>query len=402
MKTSGYKPLATGLLAIFVLTGTYFLGYTVGHNNLEFEKGLKPTVVNKELKKPREVDFSLYWEVWDRVKRQYAGEIDAQKMVYGAIHGALASLEDPYTLFLEPQEAKRFDEDLKGSFDGIGAEIEKRDNNITIVAPLDDSPAEKAGLKGKDIIVKIDDQETKDLSLQEAIDKIRGNKGTTVKLTVFREGQADFLQIPVTRDTIQVKSVKWEIKEGNIGYIKLGLFGEDTLELMNQAIDEMLLKQPKGVIVDVRNDPGGLLDGAVDITSLFLKDRGVVVKERDRDGRVTELKTTLNARLTDVPLVVLVNGGSASASEIFAGALQDYGRAKLIGEKTFGKGSVQLLDKLRSGEAVRITVAKWLTPKDRQIDKQGIAPDIEIKLTEDDVKNNRDPQLERAMQELNK
>lgn len=396
------RPIIKLLIVTLVVLGSYFYGYTVGHHNLVFEKNLTPKIINTELRKPRQVDFSLFWEAWAIVNQKFAGTVDNQKMVYDAINGALTSLDDPYTLFLPPDQAKRFNEDLQGSFEGIGAEIEKRDNAITVVAPLEGSPAEKAGLKAKDIVLKIDAADTKDMGLEEAIGKIRGKKDSIVKLTVFREGTDHALELTITRGTIIVKSVKTAIKEGNIGYIKLNQFGADTKDLMNQAVDEMLAKKPKALIVDVRNNPGGFLDTAVDVSSLFLKDRGAIVKEQNKDGQVTELKATLNAKLTDLPMIVLVNGGSASASEIFAGALQDYGRAKLIGEKTFGKGSVQELEDVKGGGAVRVTIAKWLTPKDRQINKLGIAPDIEVKLTDDDAKNNRDPQYDRAVQELNK
>ncbi len=402
LKTQDYKPLIVGLISLLLVSGAYFMGYTVGHKNLVFEKGYRPTIANSELHKPKNIDFSLFWDVWKKVNDKYAGQVDNQKMVYGAINGALQSLDDPYTLFLPPDEAKRFNEDLSGSFDGIGAEIESRSGFITVVAPLEGTPAAKAGLKAKDIITKIDGQETANMSLNEAIGKIRGPKDSTVTLVVAREGAKEPITIVIKRGTITVSSVKWQIKEGNIGYIKISQFGRDTTSLVNEAVDEMVAKKPKALIVDVRNNPGGFLDSAVDVTSLFIKDRGAVVKEKNKEGAVTELKATSPAKLTDIPMVVLVNGGSASASEIFSGALQDYGRAKLIGEKTFGKGSVQELNDTSGGGAVRITVAKWLTPKDRQINKLGINPDIEVKLTDDDTKNSKDPQYDRAVQELTK
>lgn len=401
MKNHGYKPLIVGLISLALVAGTFFLGYVIGNQNLTFSQGFKPTVTNRELGKPSDIDFGLFWKVWDEVNKKYAGTPDNEKMLYSAINGALQSLDDPYTLFLTPDEAKRFDDDLKGSFEGIGAEIEKKDGNITIVAPLPDSPAEKAGIKGKDIVFKIDGAETTTMSLQEAIDKIRGKGGTQVKLTVVREGATEPIELAITRATIVVKSVEWEIKNDNIGYIKISQFGEDTKNLVNQAIDEMIAKKPKGLIVDVRNNPGGFLDTAVDITSYFTKERGAIVKEKNKSGQIIELDATSNPKLTDVPMVILVNGGSASASEIFAGALQDFGRAKLIGEKTFGKGSVQELNRVDGGGALRVTIAKWLTPKDREIDKQGIAPDIEVKSPED-ASSEADPQLDRAIEELSR
>ncbi len=402
MKHDSLKPLVVGLLSIALVGGAYIFGYSVGHENLTFDKGYVPKIVNTNFGKPKDVEFNLFWEVWDKVRAKYAGKIDNKKMVYDAINGALRSLDDPYTLFMPPDEAKRFNEDLSGHFDGIGAEIESRDGAITVVAPLEDSPAEKAGLRPQDVILKIDNTETTNMTVNDAVDKIRGTKGTAVKLTLYREGATGPIDVSITRDNIVVKSVKVEMKEGNIGYIKVSQFGADTKELMNKALDELLVKKPKGVIIDVRNNPGGFLDTAVDVTSLFLKERGAIVKDVDKAGKKTSYNATSTPKFTDTPLVVLANSGSASASEIFTGALQDYGRAKFIGVKTFGKGSVQQLEPVSGGGAVRITIAEWLTPKDRHINKHGLEPDIEVKTTEDDFKNKRDPQLDRAMQELNK
>lgn len=396
------KPLIVSLICLVIIGGTYFLGYTVGHQNIVFEQGYKPTIVSTELRKPREVDFSLFWDTWEMVNQKFAGKVDNQKMVFDAINGALSSLDDPFTMFLPPEEAKRFNDDLAGNFEGIGAQIENKDGLLTVVAPLDSSPAALAGVKAKDIIFKIDDLETKDLSVDEAVSKIRGKKGTIVTLSIYREEVKDPLEIKVSRDKIIIKSVKSELKADNIAYIKMNMFGSDTKDLMISAIEELLAKKPKGLVLDLRNNPGGFLDSAVDVTSLFTNERGAIVKEEDKNGQLVELKATLPAKLVDLPMVILVNGGSASASEILAGALQDFGRAKLVGEKTFGKGSVQEIEELKGGAAVRITVAKWLTPKGRQINKVGIAPDIEVALTDEDVKNDKDPQYERAVQELNK
>jgi carboxyl-terminal processing protease len=397
-----FKPLLVGLISIALVGGTYLLGYTVGHHNLVFENGINPKITNTELHKPTNIDFSLFWDAWNKVNDKFAGKIDNEKMVYDAINGALSSLDDPFTLFLPPDEAKRFNDDLSGSFDGIGAEIEKKDGLITVVAPLDESPALKAGVKAKDVILKIDDKETKDMSVDEAVNNIRGKKGSIVTLSIFREGEKEPLELKVARDTIIVKSVKWEIRDGNIGYIKMNMFGADTKDLLIQALDEMNAKKPKGLVLDLRNNPGGFLETAIDTTSLLTKERGAIVKEQDKAGNIIEEKATLATKFGDTPMVILVNGGSASASEIMAGALQDYGRAKLIGEKTFGKGSVQEIEPLKGGAAIRITIAKWLTPKDRQINKIGINPDIEVKLSDDDTKNNKDPQYDKAVEELNK
>lgn len=400
MKRFSYKPIIAGLISLLLVAGAYLFGYSVGHENLKFDKGYKPTVTNWNLGRPRDINFGLFWDVWDRVNKQFVGSINNQTMVYDAIKGALSSLDDPYTLFLTPDELKRFKEDLGGSFSGIGAEIENRNGAITILTPLTDSPAAKAGLKPKDVVVKIDDKSTEGMLVNDAIKLIRGDKGTTVKLTIAREGEEKLLEIPIVRDTIVIKSVSWEMKSDNIGYIKVNQFGDDTEQLFRQALDEMVAKKPKGLIVDVRNNPGGYLDTAVNMSSYLLNERGAIVKQKDKKGSILELKATKAPLITGTPLVVLVNGSSASASEIFAGAMQDYGRAKLVGEKTFGKGSVQELQDLDNGAAVRITIAKWLTPKDRAIDKEGIKPDIEVALTDEDYAAGRDPQLDKAFELL--
>lgn len=397
---SSQTAIIVALVSLLLVAGAYFFGYTVGHQNLVFENGYRPKIANTELRKPREIDFSLFWDVWAEVTDKFAGQVDNQKMIGDAINGALSSLDDPYTHYLSPDEAKRLNDDLNGNFDGIGAKIELRDNLITVFAPLEGSPAEKVGLRGKDVIVKIDGVETKGMSLDEAIDKIRGQKGTSVKLTIVREGEPEPLDFDVVRDTIVIKSVKWEMKDGQIAYLNINQFGADTIELLEKQLSEIIAAQPKGIIVDVRNNPGGFLDVAVDASSLFIKDRGAIVKEEDKGGRLTEKPATLKPQLVDQPLIVLVNAGSASASEIFAGAVQDYGRGRLIGETTFGKGSVQVLESVRGGGAVRITVAKWLTPKGRHINKQGIDPDIKVELTAEDIKAEKDPQLEKALAEL--
>lgn len=402
LKFSVQSKLSYGLVALLMVAGSFLIGYGFGNKNLVLSQNYQPKIVKTEIGKPKDVDFSLFWKTWERVNEKYAGDIDNQQMLYDAISGALYSLKDPYTLFLPPDEAKRFDEDLKGSFDGIGAEIEKRDGSLTIVAPLEGSPAETAGLLAKDVILEIDGQEAIDMGLEEAIDKIRGKKGTVVKLIVYRAEATAPLEINITRDTIVVKPVKWERKANDIGYIKLNMFGEETVKLTEQAIAELTRQPLKGMIIDLRNNPGGFLESSVDIASLFLKERGAIVKEKNKKGQVSTIDATLPAVLTDIPLIVLVNGGSASASEIMAGALQDYGRAKLVGEKTFGKGSVQELERLKDGSALRVTIAKWLTPKDRQINDEGILPDIEVVPSDEQVKNKQDIQLERALAELTK
>jgi len=387
------------LLIVFALV-FYFLGYLVGHENLIFEKHYKPVIANKELVKPRSVDFGIFWNAWDKVTEKYVGTIDYQQMVYGAIKGMVDSLGDPYSSFMKPNETQNFMQDLSGKVSGIGAEIDLVDNKLLIVSPIAGSPAEKAGLKPQDQILKINDESTDNMALDVAVSKIRGKAGTKVNLTINRTGFSQPQVLEITREEITIKSVNWEMKPNNIAYIKISQFGDDTVPLMQQAAKDINDKHPKAIILDLRGNPGGYLDGAVDVASLFMPS-GVVVKEKDKNGNITENKTTLDPILKDYKVIVLVNGGSASASEIVAGALQDAGKATLVGEKTFGKGSVQELENLPGGATLRITIAKWLTPKGRTIDKVGLEPDIQVGLSEDDAKANRDPQLDKALELAN-
>lgn len=395
-----WQNLLKFLVIILIIGFIYFAGYVVGHRNFVLEKGYIPKITNTQLGAPGDVDFSIFWDAWNIISKKYVGEIETKKMVYGAISGMMSALKDPYSMFLDPIEAKIFSEDLKGSFDGIGAELEARDGNLIIVAPLEKSPAEVAGLMAQDIITKIDGKEVSAMTFQEAINKIRGKKGAEVTLTVIRQGWSEEKDFKIKRDTIKVDSVTWEDKNG-FTYIKIRQFGDDTTQLMKQAAEFANKNNSKGIILDLRNDPGGYVDSAVDIASLFLDDKTIVI-EKEKSGGEQKLNTTLTPKLKDKKLVILVNGGSASASEILAGAIQDYARGKLIGEKTFGKGSVQTLESLKDGSEVRVTIAKWFTPNGRAIDKEGIKPDIEVKLTEEDKKLGKDPQLDKAMEEINK
>lgn len=382
---------------VFFALFFYFSGYLIGHRNLVFEANYRPKVVNKELVRPREVDFSIFWKAWELVQEKYVGEFDPQKMIYGAVQGMVSSLGDPFSSFMEPSQTKSFFEDLAGEIEGIGAEISLKENILTIISPLSDSPAQKAGLKPNDKILKINNESTENMALDTAISKIRGKANTEVTLSVIREGWSEAKEIVIKRQKIKIKSVEWEIKADNVAYIKISQFGDDTVELMKSAAKEIEQKKAKAIVLDLRNNPGGYLDAAVDITSLFI-DKGVVVKEKFKDGHIENHETSLEPILKNYKTIVLTNGGSASASEILAGALQDNGRATLVGEKTFGKGSVQTLENLPNGAVLRITIAKWLTPKDRAIDGKGIEPDHKIELTEEDQKNNRDPQLDKAME----
>lgn len=398
MKVFGKIGKIIGILWIAVIF--YFFGYLVGHKNLVFEKNFKPVIANTELGKPKNVDFSTFWDAWNQVTEKFVGQVDTQKMVYGAIKGMVESLGDPYSSFLEPGAENQLLEDLSGEIQGIGAELTLKDGKLVVVAPLDGSPAKKAGIQAQDEILKIDGEDTTSMTLDQAISKIRGKAGTDVTLQVLHAGSNSPQDIKIKREVVTIKSVKYEMK-GDIGYIQITQFGNDTSSLAKAAAQDIAKQKPKAIILDLRDNPGGYLDASVDVASLFM-DRGVVVKEQYKDGRIEELKTTLEGILSKYKVIVLVNEGSASASEIVAGALKDSRGAIIIGKKTFGKGSVQELENLSGGSSLKITIAKWLTPSGKTIDKEGISPDIEIDLSQDDQAAGRDPQLDRALEEANR
>lgn len=398
MKKINFKNKKLFIIIVFAFIFFAF-GYVTGHQNLVFEKNLKPKVINTELLKPRSVDFSLFWETWNKINSEYVGTPDYQNMVNGAVKGMVDGLGDPYSSFMTSSETKSFMEDLSGEISGIGAQIDSKDGKLMVVAPLADSPAEKAGLKPQDLILKINDESTENLPLDQAISKIRGDAGSQVKLLIMRNGWVEPKEFNITRAKITIKSVKWEMKPDNIAYISVSQFGDDTDDLMNQAAKDIDSKNPKAIILDLRSNPGGYLESAVKMTGLFVDKGSVAVKEKDKNGDIKEEKTTNDPILKKYKVIVLIDGGSASASEIVAGALQDLRGVTLIGTKTFGKGSVQNLEEIKGGATLRITIAKWLTPNDRAIDGVGIEPSIKVELTEEDSNKGLDPQLDKALEE---
>lgn len=391
--------IATVLVLAFV--GTYLLGFGTAASISGGWLGQQITAIRFGGSKQSQIDFALYWDVWNRVHRDYVGDINDQDLFYGSIKGMVGGLNDPYTIFMNPTEAKRFDEDVSGAFSGIGVEIGIKDNVLTVISPLDDTPASKAGIKSGDIIAKIDDKDTSNMTINDAVSFIRGPKDTTVKLTILPKGTSDLKDIEVKRDTITVKSVKYELKNNSIGYVRITQFSQDTPNAVRSALEDLKSKNITGLILDLRNNPGGYLDGAQQVASQLISS-GVVVSEQDKSGKKKDLYTTSAPIFPDLPMVVLVNGGSASASEIVAGAIQDRGRAKLVGEKTFGKGSVQNIENLPGGASLKVTIAKWLTPSGRQISGAGIKPDIELVLSPDDEKAGKDNQLEKALEMIMK
>ena len=370
-------------------TNNQELGKVIGKENLpEWVKG--------------DVNFSQFWQVWNKIQTEYVDKpVPEKQLFYGAIMGLLASLGDPYSLFMEPEVSQEFQQELKGSFEGIGAEIAVKNNQLVIVSPLVESPAEKAGLKAGDKILYIDDLDTAGLNVNEAVEKIRGPKGTPVTLTIWRDNEPKERKITITRDTIKIISASWKMEEKNgkkIAVIELSHFNEDTNSRLIKAINEILTSEAKGIILDLRGNPGGYIDQAIEVTSHWLTAGKTVVSEQFADDKKQQHLANGQAELKSYQTIVLINGGSASASEIVAGALQDHKIATVVGEQSFGKGSVQSLEDYADGSAVKLTVARWLTPNGTTIDKQGITPDVKVELTEDDFNNSKDPQLEKAME----
>ena len=384
-KRKPFSLWAKRVLVVFIITlllGVVFdLGYAAGIRGANLGATLPiERITNKNSGKPNDVDFAVFWEAWNKLNSSYFGKVDAKTLIQGAISGMLSATGDPYTMYLKPEDNQRFLDDISGEFSGIGVEISQIDGISTVVSPLPDSPALKAGLKAKDVILEVDGASTSSMNFDDVINKIRGQEGTEVVLTILRPGEKEAQKITVKREKIKVASVSTEIKNyqgKSYYYIKVRQFGDDTSDLFKKAADEINSGNYNGVILDLRNDPGGYLDTAVDLSSYFIEDK-VVVSEIDRNGNKKESKTTRKAILKDEKLAIIINEGSASASEILAGAMKDYKRATIIGQKSFGKGSVQVLEELSDKGAVKITIAKWQTPNGSQIDGVGIDPDVKI------------------------
>lgn len=400
-------------ITIFILTFgllTGGAGYWLGQHNFRLEVNKRPKVVVERITPAdkQDIDFSLFWDVWDRLTASYLDkeELIPYKMVYGAIKGMVASAQDPYTVFLEPEENQQTKEDLNGAFGGVGIQLGYRDGQLAVIAPLAGMPAEEAGIQATDLILKVDDQETMGMTLPEAVRLIRGTEGTKVKLTLLREGEEDFYEAVITRQTILIPSVEVDfvaakgkaISEASVAHLKLRRFGDRTNEEWQQAVEEIASRSTvSGVILDVRNNPGGYLSGAVFIASEFLPS-GVVVHQENASGVKESYSVNREGRVLDWPLVVLVNKGSASASEIVAGALQELKRAKVVGETTFGKGTIQEAQELPEGAGLHITTARWLLPSGKTIDQAGVTPDEEM--VDDSETTEIDEQLEKAIEIL--
>lgn len=393
---------------------TFILGWQVALNSPQYSAQFKnvnvtqiqsgETIENTNAKKSYQIDrfdLDVVDEVYDLIQGKYvdADALKEPQVEYGLARGLVSALDDPFSEFMTPQENKDFQDGLGGKLEGIGAELTMREGILTVVSPLKNSPASKAGLMPEDIVLEINGEKTEEMSLEQAVLKIRGPENTEVKLKILRKGPEE-LELTIKRATIIVDSVTWEMKENKIAYISLNQFGENTTKEFLKILNEVILQEAEGVILDLRFNGGGFLDGAVDVVSAFLKEGKVVtIKKRNGSGNET-LNVSGDVKLEKMPLVVLINAGSASASEIVAGAIQDHKRGLILGEQSFGKGTVQEVMPLQDGSSLRLTIAKWFTPNGVNITETGVTPDQKVEMTIDDYKNQKDPQLEKAMDYL--
>lgn len=399
------KNITKILLTISLFIFVFGAGFKIGEY-----KTLTNTSVQGRIKN---LDFNLFWQTWDQLEQKYVDKtkFDNTKMFYGAIKGMVASLGDPYTFFLTPEENKESKEDLEGKFTGIGAQLGLKNNQIIIIAPLKDSPAIKAGVKAGDVIKEVDGESTEGWTLVQAVSKIRGEKGTKVTLTLGREDEKD-RKIAIVRDEIKVESVEYRLEKSieceencqQVAYVKISQFGENTNKEWDEAVDFVIQnidqENINSMILDLRDNPGGFLESSVYIASEFLEKGKLVVKQESSVNSNKDYKSIRNGNLQNTKLIVLINEGSASASEILAGALRDYDKATLVGVKTFGKGSVQEALDLRKGAGLHITVAKWILPNEEWINGKGIEPDEELELDIEDgntLTREHDNQLEKAL-----
>jgi carboxyl-terminal processing protease len=390
---------------VALLIGSFFLfGIHVGaHNRPAIEK--ITGITGKETAVATEADFSPFWEVWNKINEKYpsASKTTDQERVYGAISGLVDSLNDPYTVFFTPEESKSFEEEISGNFTGIGMEVGLKEKVLTVIAPLKNTPAYRADIKSGDKVIKIDDTVTTGLSIEESIKLIRGEKGTSVTLTILREGSDLPKEIKIIRDTINIPTLDAELRKDGIFVIKLYSFSANSTNLFRNAIKKFAESGSDKLILDLRGNPGGYLNAAVDMASWFLKGGKIIVTEDYGENKPPEIFRSKGYDIFNDKLkfAILIDEGSASASEIVAGAMQDYGRAKLVGTQSYGKGSVQEVLKITPETLLKITVAKWLTPNGISISEKGLTPDYPVAITNEDIKASRDPQMDKAIDILN-
>ena len=384
--------LAVAFFAVFIV------GVNFGNGRISpFSRAKGPSA-----SLPSRLDYSSVNQVYQSIKDNYDGKLTTQQLEDGLKHGLAEATKDPYTNYFNGKEAKEFNEQITNSFSGIGAQLgQDSKGNLEVIAPISGTPAEKAGLKPKDIIIEINGESTTGMAVDDAVSKIRGKAGTKVKLSVVRN-KTQPLTFVITRDNIKIPSVKSKTLDGNIGYIQISNFADDTYDLTSKAVQKFKDDNVKGLIIDMRNNPGGLLEQAVNVSSLWLPTGTNVLKEKTGGTVVKSYESTGNDIAKGIPTVVLINEGSASASEITAGALRDNNAVYLIGQKSYGKGVVQQLINFNDGSQLKVTVASWYRPNGQNIHHKGIKPDKSVKMTDEDVKADKDPQLQAAQEYLNK
>lgn len=398
-----FKKIGYGIISLIIISGILFFGIYLGYSyRPEIEK--ISSVINKNPQVETTADFNAFWKVWNTLNEKsiYAKKIKDQDRVWGAVSGLASSFGDPYTVFFPPKENKSFNEEIAGSFEGIGAEIGMKNEILTVVAPLKDSPAWKSGIRTGDKIIEINKVNTNNITVDEAIDLIRGPQGTVVALTILRQGESKTRNIIVTREKIQIPTIDTELRDDGIFVIKFYNFSENSASLFRDALVKFIKSKSSKLILDLRGNPGGYLDAAINIGSWFIDEGKVILKEDSLDGSKPKIYRSHGPRLFNdrLSFVVLVDEGSASASEILAGALKEHGIATLVGEKTFGKGSVQELIKITDDTSLKVTIANWYTPNGVSISLQGLEPNIRVPLTQKDYDAKRDPQMNKAVELL--
>ena len=389
-KIMSIKKIVYSIVLVICFVVVFGLGIWIGDTKIAYN-----------VPQPGTINFSLFWDAYNKLQENFIdpSKIADQKVIYGAIEGMTNSLGDPYTSFFDPTQAQKFQQDLSGSFDGIGVEVGIKKDLLTVVAPLNGTPGQKAGLRSGDIIAKIDGKDSTNMTTEEAVNLIRGTKGTSVTLTIFREDWTKEKDIKIIRDTIKVPSIEWSLKDGDIAYIQIYQFN-DTLPTDFEALALKIMQSPaKKIVLDLRDNPGGYLNVSQDIAGWFMqKGQTVTIEDFGKNKPQTIYKTNGNSSFANYPIIVLINQGSASASEILAGSLRDNRNVKLIGNKSFGKGSVQSVVDLRGGSFLKITIAHWLTPKGNSISEVGLTPDVKVDITDQDVQLKKDPQLDKALE----
>lgn len=392
LKPKSGRAILKSLGNILILLVIFAIGVGVGDGRIDLHH--KKSNTNSQL--PAKLNYSAVDDVYQSLKANYDGKLTESQLIDGLKHGLAASTKDPYTNYFTPKEAQDFDKELNNSFSGVGAQLGlDKDGNLEVIAPIDGLPADKAGLKAKDIIATINDQSTSGMSVDDAVSHIRGPQGTKVKLEVVRN-RAQALTFTITREDIVLPSVKTKILDGNIGYMQISTFADDTNQLAQKAADDFKAKNVKGIVLDLRNDPGGLLDAAVKVSSLWLPPGTKILDEKQGATVVDSQSASGENPLDGIPTVVLINSGSASASEITAGALHDNKAAYLLGEKSYGKGVVQQLINFRDGSQLKVTIASWYRPSGQNINKKGITPDKTVKISDSDAQAGNDTQLKAA------